>query len=165
MPSWGPPSFSLNLLLVSSSPRLWQQKSFLTFIFPQMKAEGYSCPQRHLRKISRTRVQSVKSTLFPMLKDEAETTRTPQNDSIFSAACVHPLKEESGEQGGGQAVKPPASASAHPPPCPPPARRSVSTSGSRELGPRVGSTSDWTVFLISCETCFKPPNHKNGRFS
>lgn len=37
VPSWGPPSFSLNLLLISSSPRVWQQKNFLACMSPQMK--------------------------------------------------------------------------------------------------------------------------------
>lgn len=37
VPSRGPPSFSLNLLLISSSPRVWQQKNFLASMSPQMK--------------------------------------------------------------------------------------------------------------------------------
>lgn len=120
-------------------------------------------PQQHLRKISMTGGQGVKWTPLPTPKDEVKTTRTLQNGSIFSTSRAHLPKKESGEQWGAGGEAPCLSLS--PPPAAQPGERSApvpSGNWAPGWGAHLTGPCSWE---ISCETCFKPPNHKNGRFS
>ena len=102
--------------------------------------------------------------LSPCQGPSGSHTSPPPLGSIISAPCAHPPKREHGEQVGwvGEAPclslgRPLAHGAAGGRSAPEPAGKRAPGQGTLLTGP-----CSWE---ISCETHFKPPNHKNGRFS
>lgn len=162
----GVPTLSLNGQ--SQSPRASEPQAKITatreilgLLVPTNEGLRVWLPQRQQRKISRMGEREAQWMPLPMPKDEAETTRTPKNGSLFSAPQVHAPQGESGEQVGGAAPclgpGPPLAAQ--------PGRRSAPEPAGKWAPGRGAHLTGPCSWEIGCETCFKPPNHKNGRFS
>lgn len=96
----------------------------------------------------------------PTLKDEVETTRTPQKAP--SSQRSSPKEGKWGPQEAG--IEAPCLGLVLPTQCPAGGGSAPLPAGNWAPGRGAHLTGPCSREL-SCETCFKPPNHKNGRFS
>lgn len=127
--------------------------------------KGHTCPQRHLERVPGWERGGCHVDASPHAKGPSGSHMSPLQLAPSSQLFVLiPQRGNVGSRWGGRA-KPPASASALPLLAAQPGRRSApEPAGKRAPGQGTLLTGPCS-WEISCETCFKPPNHKNGRFS